>query len=117
MATNVIPAPFGRAKPTHAELTAIRAALVLRIDAAAEKAKWDRDPESTGMPHRLFAAGCYLAAHGFQDAPCDGERWFHSNFIAYAALANAEMIEDGRRAIYEGGRRAVLQLVPMQVAA
>lgn len=121
MATNVIPAPFGAAnpdvRPTACELQRIRDALIIRIDAAAEKAKWGRNPESDGLPARLFAAGCFLAAHGFTDMPCEGERWFHCNFIAYKALACPEMVEDGRRAIYEGGSRAIAALEPMQVAA
>jgi hypothetical protein len=117
MATNVIPASFGQAKPTRVELEAIRAALILCIDAAAERAKWGRNPESEGMPSRLFAAGCYLAHHGFNDFPCAGEHWFATSFISYKAPACAEMIEDGRRAIYDGGRRAILQRQPVQVAA
>ena len=117
MAANVIPAPFGQAKPTRAEMIRIRAALVFRIDAAADKAKWGREPESVGMPHRLFAAGCYLAANGFEEMPCAGERWFNTNFIAYTALANAEMVEAGRRAIYEGGRRSIAAVPPLEMAA
>jgi hypothetical protein len=107
----------GQTKPTRTELERIRAALIFRIDAAAEKAKWGREPESEGMSSRLFAAGCYLAHHGFNDFPCAGELWFHTSFISYKALACPEMVEDGRRAIYGGGSRAIAPVQPMQVAA
>lgn len=117
MAIIVIPAPVGQTKPARAELERIRAALIARIDDAAEKAKWGREPESEGMPSRLFAAGCYLAHHGFNDFPCVGELWFHTSFISYKALACPEMVEVGCRAIYEGGRCAIAPVQPMQVAA
>jgi hypothetical protein len=67
------------ANPTRAELAAIRAAHIIRINARAEKAKWGSNPESEGMPSALFAVGCYLASHGLTDVPCEGERWFHTN--------------------------------------
>lgn len=102
--------------PSSLELARIRTALIDRIDAAAEKAKWGRNPESEGMPSRLFAAGCFLAHHGFNDFPCSGELWFHTSFISYKALACPEMVEDGRLAIYEG-RRALAPFQPIQVAA
>ncbi len=109
--------PGASAPISEYELRRIRAALVVRINAAAEKAKWGREPESAGMPHRLFAAGCYLAAHGLNDFPCAGERWFNTNFIAYGALANAEMIAEGHKAIYEGGCRAIAPALLLEKAA
>ena len=100
------------------ELLRIRVALIERIDAAAQKAMWGREPESEGMPARLFAAGCYLAAHGYDEIACEGERWFNVDFAAYRSFAGfADMIELGRRAIYEGSRRAIAPLQPMEMAA
>jgi len=125
MAFDTVPAPSGAANPgahlaaiSLIELRRIRAALIVRIDAAAEKAMWGRNPESEGMPSRLFAAGCFLAAHGFDDQQCAGERWFNTDFAAYRQFAAfADMVEEGRKAIYEGGRRAIAPIQQMEMAA
>jgi hypothetical protein len=70
------------------------------------------------MPSRLFAAGCYLAARGYDEIACEGERWFNVDFAAYRSFAGfADMIELGRKAIYEGGRRAIAPLQPMEMVA
>ena len=116
MAIQFVPSSAPAAKPSAPDLAAIRSAHIASINAAAERAMWSREPESVGMPARLFAAGCYLAAHGFKAEPCEGERWFATGFHAYQALAGAVMIEEGRRAIFDG-RRALVALQPMQVAA
>ena len=97
-------------------LSQIRAAHVANINAAAKCAMWTREPESVGMPAYLFAAGCYLAANGLDAEPCEGERWFATGFDAYRALASTDMIEEGRKAIFDG-RRALVALQPLQVAA
>lgn len=99
-----------------ASLAQVRAAHVASINAAAKRAMWSREPESVGMPARLFAAGCYLAANGVNAEPCEGERWFATGFHAYRALASADTIEEGRKAIFDG-RRALVALQPAQVAA
>jgi hypothetical protein len=61
-----IPAPSGQANPTRAELTTIHAAHVERIDAAAEKTKWGRNPDAARprrpIFQRLRAAGLMAAA-------------------------------------------------------
>lgn len=75
VAAGVRPANPTAYAPTPLELLRIRVALIERINAAAEKAKWGRNPESEGTPSRLFAAGCFLAAHGFDNQQCVGERW------------------------------------------
>jgi hypothetical protein len=112
-------APFShhpRPAPSILELRGIRAAHVERVDAAAAKRR-TLDPIAA-MPHTLLAAGCYLAAHGLTDEPCEGERFFRVDFADYAALAAGcpEVVETGRRAIYEN-RHAILPRLPMQVAA
>lgn len=125
MAFNSVTAPLGAANPvvlvadaSPTELLRIRVALIERINAAAQKAMWGREPEASGMPSRLFAAGCYVAAHGYDEIACEGERWFNVDFNAYRSFAGfADMIELGRSAIYEGGRRAIAPIQPMQVAA
>lgn len=125
MAIDTVSAPGGAAKshlrPVAAsplELLRIRVALIERINDAAEKAMWGREPEASGMPPRLFAAGCYLAAHGYDEIACEGERWFNVDFGAYRQFAAfADMIELGRDAIYNGGRRAIAPLPPMEQAA
>jgi hypothetical protein len=119
LAAGVRPAnPGASASFSQLELRRIRSALVVRIDAAAEKAKWGCNPESEGMPSRLFAAGCYLAANGFDDQPCDGERWFNTDFTYYRSFVSGctEVVEDGRKAIYQGSR-AIAPFQTLQVAA
>jgi len=120
VAAGVCPAnPGTRVTDTSpTELLRIRVALIARIDEAAERAKWGREPEASGMPARLFAAGCYLAAHGYDEIACEGERWFNVDFAAYrSSVGFADMIELGHQAIYEGGRRAIAPLQPMEMAA
>jgi len=111
--------PVARVADTSpTELLRIRVALIERVNAAAQKAMWGREPESEGMPSRLFAAGCYLAAHGYDEIACEGERWFNVDFVSYRSFAGfADMIELGRKAIYECGSRAIAPLQPMEMAA
>jgi hypothetical protein len=123
MAYDPLSAPAGAAKSgvcvaaSPIELLRIRVALIEQINAAAEKAMWGREPEVAGMPPRLFAAGCYLAAYGYDEIVCQGERWFNVDFGAYRSFVHyADMIELGRQAIYEG-RRAIAPLPPMEMAA
>ncbi|MBV9840223.1 MAG: hypothetical protein JOY99_01590 [Sphingomonadaceae bacterium] len=109
MATHSLPAPSGRAMPSFAHLQAMRAAHVERVAAAAER----RMSKSVafegmpgGMPSKLFAAGCFLAAAGLPIEQCDGERWFGVEPAVYTEMltANAEvgeqLVEEGRKAFF-----------------
>lgn len=117
MATITIPAPAGQTKPARVELQRVRAALIDRINLSAQKAMSGSDPESAGMPSCLFDAGCYLAAQGFDDEPCEGERWFNTDFASYRAFISfPDMAESGRIAIYDGCR-AIAPAQAMEMAA
>lgn len=112
MATNALimgaPAcePVSPAACADPALSAIRAALVKLIDAACVEANASLAPELEGMPHKLFAACCYLASRGFDDEPCQGETWFRQSFADYREFAAniPSVIETGRRFIFDRRR-------------
>lgn len=80
----------------------IRTVHITRIDAAMHRYKADTSRIADGLSGSLVDVGIWLAAHGFDDAPCEGEKWFGMGFDAYRALISPAAIEAGRRAIWEG---------------
>ncbi len=74
-----------------------------RIAFLALLAAKGREPESVGMPRRLLAAGRFLAANGFTDEICEGEHRFNIDAGVYLLFADyPDMIEEGRKAIFDG---------------
>lgn len=97
-------------------LRLIRTAHIARIDAAMHRNKADTSRIADGLSGKLVGVGIWLAAHGFDDASCEGERWFGFDFDAYRTLSSPAAIEAGRRAIWEGRHPLLARVADEAVA-
>lgn len=89
-------------------LAAVSAALCNHIDEAALRQQRLATAE-VSLPAALLSAGLWLAARGWDEAPCAGETFFAWSPAAYrrylARLTpeqQAAEIEEGRRIIFDG---------------
>ena len=115
MASHVVSASFDIANPAADDLAVIRAAQVRRIAAEMGQAQISRRCEEIGLSHLMSEVGIYLAAHGFHAEPCEGERWFNTDFRMYAKLAAFNSAESATRALF-GGRHPLVALQTATVA-
>jgi len=111
MAVTTLPAVTGGVTLSPAQLSAARAALVARIDAAAKHGS--RRGTMPGMPGDLVSASCYLVAHGVMAPASKGEFYFawdsstSRQFLdGLDPAAHADELEQGRAALFDG-RRAI----------
>lgn len=115
MASHFVSPAFVAANPSHSDLTAIRAAMVARLDHEMGQAQISRRCEEIGMSGQTSTIGIYLAAHGFEAARTDAERWFVMGFDAYRALAYDDVNADAHDALF-GGRWPLMSRQPAVVA-
>lgn len=84
---------------------AVRAEMVRRIDASAERATARAD-DPIGAPTSIPAVGALLASLGFTDDESAGEHHFHFDFGFYRELASSvpELVADARKVLFRGRR-------------